>query len=129
MAAAALANNALSTAGSVTVALLEVPLIAGKSVAVALAKIALVTFMWDRVVLETVTLPTGGVGTTPVDATVWLVVPLTAGVEEDDDVDFGVTRTYPYSVEKVRSWLQFVTVYLFAKAVSVVAQTMVIVGS
>ena len=93
MAAAALANSALSTADSVTVASLEVPLVAGKSVAVALTKIALVTFMWDKVVLDTVPLPTDGMDMTPVDATVWLVVPLTAGVEEDDDVGFGVTRT------------------------------------
>lgn len=40
-----------------------------------------------------------------------------------------VARTYPYSVENVTSSLQFVTVYCLSRAVSVVAHTIVIVGS
>ena len=61
-----------------------------------------------------------------------LTLELELELEVDDELgsaaDVGVTRTYPYSVEKVRSCAHWLTVYLPTRAVSVVAQTMVTVG-
>lgn len=43
-------------------------------------------------------------------------------------VGVGSTSTYPYAVEKVKSWSQAVTVYRETRSLSVVAQTIVGVG-